>query len=148
MPPMDAVQIACVQTSYAKLAPQINEFAKTFYVRLFEKNPNIKLMFRGDQSEQEIKLGNMLSAAVNGLNRVGGVGSTLVGLGQRHRHYGVRSSDYVLFGEALYWTLARYLGDMWTRETEIAWGEFYRLLVDDMQGTIPAKTSEERRVVT
>ena len=146
MHPMDPFQIACVQASYAKLAPQIDEFAKTFYARLFEKNPNIKLMFRGDQSEQEAKLGNMLLAAVNGLNRLEEIQSTLVSLGRRHRNYGVRGSDYALFGEALNWTLALYLRDMWTRETEIAWGEFYHLMADAMQGTTPAKTSEERRV--
>jgi truncated hemoglobin YjbI len=60
-------QIALVQKSFAVIAPIADDAAVLFYQRLFEIDPSLKRMFRGDMAEQRRKLMQMLTAAVKGM---------------------------------------------------------------------------------
>ena len=63
-------QIELVQNTFAIIAPIADDAASLFYRRLFEIDPSLKDMFKGDMAEQRRKLMQMLTAAVKGLPRL------------------------------------------------------------------------------
>ena len=59
---MNTTQIALVQASFAKVAPIAAAAAEMFYKRLFELDPPLSKLFRGDMTEQGAKLMAMMWA--------------------------------------------------------------------------------------
>ncbi len=55
-----------VQDTFASIAPIADDAAALFYRRLFEIDPSLERMFRGDMAEQRKKLMQMIAAAVKG----------------------------------------------------------------------------------
>ena len=78
-----------VQQSFAQVAPMSEQAAAMFYGRLFELDPGLKPLFRGDIKEQGRKLMQMLAIAVNGLDRLDDIVPAVQSLGRRHVGYGV-----------------------------------------------------------
>jgi hemoglobin-like flavoprotein len=126
-------QKALVQQSFAAVAPIADDAAVLFYGRLFELDPSLKKMFRGDMAEQRRKLMQMLTAAVKGLDRLEQLVPVVKDLGRRHVGYGVTDAHYDTVGSALLWTLAQGLGDAFTPETEASWVAVYGLLAGVMK---------------
>jgi hemoglobin-like flavoprotein len=125
-------QITLVKTSFAKVAPISDKAAVLFYGKLFELDPTLKPLFRGDMVEQGKKLMTMIATAVNGLDRLDSIVPAVQNLGRKHVGYGVKEKDYATVGEALIWTLGQGLGDDFTGEVENAWVTVYTLLADTM----------------
>jgi hemoglobin-like flavoprotein len=107
--------------------------AALFYGKLFELDPSLKPLFRGDMTEQGQKLMTMLNVAVANLTKPDVVLPALKQLGARHAGYGVREAHYVTVGTALLWTLERGLGDAFTTEVREAWTVVYMLVADTMK---------------
>ena len=126
-------QIALVQKSFAVIAPIADDAAVLFYQRLFEIDPSLKSMFRGDMAEQRRKLMQMLTAAVKGLQRLDRLVPVLEDLGRRHIGYGVTDQHYDTVGAALLWTLEKGLGRAFTPEAKEAWTAVYGLLANTMR---------------
>ena len=63
-------QIELVQNSFTQVAPIAETAAGMFYGRLFEMNPALRPLFKGDMEEQGRKLMDMIAVAVNGLDRL------------------------------------------------------------------------------
>jgi len=63
-------QIRLVQDSFRQVAPIAETAAQLFYARLFELDPDLELLFKGNLSEQGRKLMQMLGLAVNSLDRM------------------------------------------------------------------------------
>jgi len=122
-----------VQESFAAIAPIADDAAALFYRRLFEIDPSLRHMFRGDMSEQRKKLMQMLTAAVKGLDRLDQLVPVVRELGRRHATYGVADAHYDTVGEALLWTLEKGLGAAFTPETREAWTTVYGILATTMQ---------------
>ena len=55
-----------VMRSFAQVMPIAETAAELFYGRLFELDPTLRPMFRGDMREQGRKLMQMLAVAVHG----------------------------------------------------------------------------------
>jgi hemoglobin-like flavoprotein len=130
---MNSEQIMLVQTSFALVLPIADTAAALFYQRLFELDPSLRPMFRGDIQEQGRKLMSMLKIAVNGLTRLEQLVPAVQELGQRHSRYGVRDEHYDTVAAALLWTLRQGLGVAFTPEVEQAWVAAYTLLADTMK---------------
>jgi hemoglobin-like flavoprotein len=126
-------QKTLVQESFASIAPIADDAAVLFYRRLFEIDPSLQGMFRGDMAEQRKKLMQMLTAAVKGLDRLDQLVPVVEELGRRHAAYGVLDAHYDTVGDALLWTLDMGLGAQFTRETREAWTTVYRLLATTMK---------------
>ncbi|MGD9879806.1 MAG: globin family protein [Reyranella sp.] len=129
---MNSMQIALVQTSFAKVAPIAATAADLFYGRLFEIAPQIRPMFPEDLTEQKRKLMAMLGTAVAGLSHLDTMLSTVRALGRRHAGYGVTEEHYGLVASALLWTLEQGLGEDFTFEVEEAWAIAYSVLSTTM----------------
>jgi hemoglobin-like flavoprotein len=136
---MNTVQKTLVQTSFAQVQPIAETAAALFYRRLFELDPTLRPLFKGDLEEQGRKLMDMLRFAVKGLDRMEALLPALATLGVRHASYGVKERDYETGGEALLWTLEQGLGPGFTPEIREAWTALYRLVADTMRATyVPA----------
>src|SRR5262245_56542459 len=117
-------QKTLVQESFAAIAPIADDVAALFYRRLFEIDPALEPMFKGNMAEQRRKLMHMLTAAVKGLDRLDQLVPLVQDLGRRHGGYGVEDRHYDTVAEALIWTLEKGLGDAFTLETKGAWVAF------------------------
>ena len=127
-----SAQKTLVQDSFVDIATIADDAAVLFYQRLFELDPSLRPMFRGDMAEQRKKLMQMLTAAVKGLDRLEQLVPVVQDLGRRHAHYGVREQHYATVGEALLWTLEAGLGRGFTPEVRGAWTAVYTLLATTM----------------
>lgn len=121
-------QIQLVQTSFAKIAPTADQAAGLFYGRLFEADPSLRPLFKGDIADQGRKLVTTLGVVVNGLRNLEAMLPAAEALAVRHVGYGVRPEHYQPVGEALIWTLGKGLGEAFTTEMREAWIAAYTAL--------------------
>jgi hemoglobin-like flavoprotein len=127
-------QIKLVQDSFRQVAPIAETAAQLFYARLFELDPDLELLFKGNLTEQGRKLMQMLALAVNSLDRMEQILPVVRSLGARHVAYGVRDKDYDTVGKALLWTLRKGLGEVFTPDVEAAWRNVYATIASTMKG--------------
>jgi hemoglobin-like flavoprotein len=130
---MNAQQIDLVKSSYALVDPIAEAAATLFYGRLFDLDPSLRPLFRGDLKSQGKKLMSAIKLVVTGLEKPETILLAVRSLGQRHAGYGVQNSHYATVGEALLWTLEQGLGDAFTADVKEAWTAAYTLLATVMQ---------------
>ncbi len=130
---MTPQQIALVQGSWQKVVPIKETAAELFYNKLFETDPSLKPLFKGDIKEQGRKLMMMLNTVVTKLDNLGEIVPAVQDLGRRHSGYGVKDKDYDTVAGALLWTLGAGLGDAFTAEVKDAWVAAYTILAGAMK---------------
>jgi nitric oxide dioxygenase len=130
---MDATHIKLVQDSFAKVVPIADTAAALFYGKLFELDPAVKPLFKGDMAAQGKLLMQMIATAVNALERIDTIMPAVEALGKRHAGYGVTAAHYDTVGAALLWTLGQGLGSAFTPQVKAAWTETYGLLAGVMK---------------
>jgi hemoglobin-like flavoprotein len=130
---MTPEQTRLVQSSFKQVAALGEPAAALFYRRLFELDPALRLLFKGDMTEQGRKLLAMIAAAVNGLDDLAAIVPAVQALGARHRGYGVAAKDYDTVAAALLWTLEQGLGAGFTPAVKDAWIAVYTVLADTMK---------------
>ena len=86
---MTPSQILAVKQSFAMVEPIADRAGAMFYARLFEIDPGLRPLFKGDIGEQSRKLMQVLATAVNALDRIETIVPTVQALGARHVAYGV-----------------------------------------------------------
>jgi methyl-accepting chemotaxis protein len=129
---MTPEQIELVKDSWEKVEPIADQAADIFYNTLFELDPSLKLLFKGDISEQGKKLMSVLSTAVNLLDNLEKLVPVAQELARRHVGYGVKNEHYAIVGEALLKTLEAGLGSYFTEDVKDAWATVYGLLSKTM----------------
>jgi hemoglobin-like flavoprotein len=130
---MTPAQKLLVQTTFTKVVPITDTAASLFYGRLFEIDPALRPLFKGDLVEQGRKLIKMIGVAVNGLDRLEQIVPAVQQLGVRHMAYGVKDEHYVTVAVALLWTLEQGLGADFTPDVREAWTAAYTLLAETMK---------------
>jgi hemoglobin-like flavoprotein len=130
---LTVAQKKLVQDSFATIAPIADDAAVLFYSRLFELDPSLQPMFRGDMATQRRMLMQVLTQAVNGLDRLDQLVPVVRNLGRRHVRYGVEDAHYDTVGAALLWTLEKGLGSAFTADVKEAWATVYGLLATTMK---------------
>jgi hemoglobin-like flavoprotein len=130
---MTPEQIIFVKTSWEMVLPISDKAAELFYGKLFELDPSLKPLFKGDMKEQGEKLMKMINTAVNGLDQLDQIVPAVQQLGVRHVNYGVKDKEYDTVGAALLWTLETGLGDAFTDDVKEAWATVYGILADTMK---------------
>ena len=130
---MNQQQQVLVRASFAKLTPQADAVAAGFYARLFESDPELRPLFKGDMSRQGMLLMTMIGTAVDNLHQLETILPAVRGLGQRHAAYGVKDADYDTVAGALLATLAQSLGSDFTPEVRDAWTTCYLTLAGAMK---------------
>jgi hemoglobin-like flavoprotein len=130
---MSPEEITLVQDSWQKVLPIKDTAAELFYGKLFELDPSLRALFKGDIKEQGRKLMTMLGMAVTSLTRLDQLVPTVQALGRRHAGYGVVTAHYGTVATALVWTLEQGLGDAFTPDVKAAWIKTYTVLATTMQ---------------
>jgi len=130
---MTPQQKQLVQDSFKKVAPIAPLAADLFYARLFELDPQLRLLFKSDMKRQGMTLMTMLTSAVRGLDNPDALVPVLKSLGRRHVVYGVKDSHYATVGQALLDTLAHAMGDEFDDEMRAAWTAVFSLIASVMQ---------------
>ena len=123
-------QISLVQKSFDTVPAEAA--AELFYARLFELDPSLRPLFKGDMKVQGQKLMDMIAAAVEGLSDLETIVPAVQDLGVRHAGYGVKTGHYDTVGSALLWTLEKGLGEQFTDDVREAWTDAYTLLSTTM----------------
>lgn len=130
---MNPEKIALVRSSWQQVLPIQDTAAQLFYGQLFELDPSVRSLFKGDMTEQGRKLMAMINTVVNSLDALGPILGTIEALGRRHVAYGVTETHYDTVGNALIWTLGQGLGQQFTPAVEDAWAEAYDTLASAMK---------------
>jgi hemoglobin-like flavoprotein len=141
---MNNMQKVLIQASFQKVLPIADAAAELFYGRLFELDPSLRPMFRGDMTQQGKKLMATLKVVVMGLDRLDQLIPAVEALARRHVGYGVKDEHYETVGTALIWTLQKGLGDSFTPSVATAWVAAYGLVAGVMKAAaaqvVPAET--------
>lgn len=131
---MDSKTIAHVQGTWKSVEAIAPQAAALFYANLFEADPSLKPLFKGDMTAQGKKLMQMIGAAVGKLNDLDTLVPILKNLAVRHVAYGVKDAHYDTVGAALLKTLGQGLGPAFTPEVQQAWTEVYTTMAGVMIG--------------
>ena len=130
---MTPEQKVLVQNSFEQVLPIAEVAAELFYGRLFELDPSLRPLFRGDMKEQGRALMSMIKVAVAGLDKLEKIVPAVQSLGRCHATYGVTDAHYDTVAAALLWTLEQGLGEAFTQEVKGAWVEVYTILATTMK---------------
>ena len=130
---MTPERIRTVQSTWVKLLPIKHSAAQLFYQRLFETDPSLRILFKGDMRQQGEKLMQVIDGAVNGLTNLERITAAIQDLGRRHANYGVEDHHYDTVAVALLWTLSESLGSEFTPEAKEAWLTVYDVLATTMR---------------
>ena len=126
-------QVSLIRDSWEKVVPISDKAAELFYGKLFELDPSVRALFKGDMTEQGKKLMTMIGVAVDNADKLDEIVPAIQEMGVRHLEYGVKTSHYDTVGQALLWTLGQGLGDAFTPEVKMAWTDVYTLLAGTMK---------------
>ena len=121
-----------VQQTFAQVVPIAGQAATLFYGRLFELDPSLRPLFKGDIAEQGKKLMQTIGYCVGKLNTLDELVPAVKELGRKHVGYGVSEGSYDTVGSALLWTLEQGLGTAFTPDVKVAWTEVYGILAATM----------------
>jgi len=110
-----------IRESFKRVESASDLVAALFYLRLYQLDPSLQALFKGRRKAQRRELMGALKLAIISLDHTEELTPVLKLLGARHRHYGVRSGDYVTFVMAWIWTLEQSLEQRFTPEAREAW---------------------------
>jgi hemoglobin-like flavoprotein len=141
-------QIELVQSSFERVLPIADKAAEIFYARLFQLDPSLRPMFRGDMKRQGKKLMDSIRMVVANLRSLDRVVAGVRAMGERHAGYGVKDHHYATVGTALIETLSAGLGDLFTREVSDAWLKAYTILAETMKIAAAEYATREEALVS
>ena len=133
---MKAEQLQLVLQSLTVIQPLAEKITRDFYQHLFEMEPAIRQLFKGDMERQGAMLLTTLSLAVNGLSSIEDIQPAVWALGARHSSYGVKPEYFQPFRESFIWALERHLGGTFSPELKSAWTEAFDALSTAMLARI------------
>jgi hemoglobin-like flavoprotein len=129
---MEQQTVKLVQDSWNQVKPMGSAAGTLFYKNLFDADPELRPLFKGNLDEQAAKLIQMINAAVGKLDDESILIPVLQQLGKRHSGYGVLPSHYQTVGAALLKTLEQGLGESFTPATKAAWTSVYGVMAGVM----------------
>ena len=132
---MTPEQAELIRKSFDEIWPVRRKLAALFYSRFFELAPDAKRLFPDDLERQHLKLMDMIAAMVGALDQRELFQSVIHHTGRQHAHFGVKSSYFEAFGEALIWSLEQQFGPRFTPALKEAWARLYNIVETEMKRT-------------
>ena len=130
---MTKEDIVLVQTSWHTVAPVKRVAAELFYVKLFELDATLKLLFSDDLQLREQKFLQLMDATVKGLEHVDVMQAAVRELGIRNPLFGDSDEHHGTVATALFWTLRKCLRNEFTDEIRASWVRTFELLSRTMR---------------
>jgi hemoglobin-like flavoprotein len=141
---MTPEQIDLVRNSFDALWPFRRKLAEQFYGRFFELAPNTRRLFPHDMERQQLKLMDTIAAIVGTLDQRELFQSIISHTGRKHADFGVQTSHFTAFGEALIWGLQQQFGPAFTPEMQQAWIVLYDAIQAEMMRAAKSKSEDSR----
>lgn len=139
---MTSEQKKIVQTTFGQVL-DANQLAARFYERLFAIDTTTKSLFKGDMTEQRMKLMQTIAVVVGSLDDLSAIVPAVESLGKRHVQYGVTVDHWNSVGAALLWALGDAFGEAFTDEVREAWAAAYGLIAQTaITAAYPQQTQE------
>jgi hemoglobin-like flavoprotein len=136
-------EIHSIRKSFQLLEGKTELVATLFYKRLFQLDPSLKMLFRGDMTKQGKKLMDAMSLLNASLDRFPTLRPTLQHMGKRHAAYGVCPRHYDTVATALLQTLEEFAGPQFSQTVKQAWTKLLGLVSGEMlHGAAEAETVE------
>ena len=132
LPHAPAPQTTPVAMSFAALESNAEPLIDLFFARLFQIAPKLRCMFPNDLHRTKIAFLRTITRLVHADEHSNEWCAELERLGERHKQYGVTDTEYEIFGQALFWTLEKGLGQDWTEPLQHAWHNWYAHLTHRM----------------
>jgi hemoglobin-like flavoprotein len=129
---MTPEQVDLIRHSFDAIWPVRRKLARLFYDRFFELAPDAKHLFPNDMERQHLKLMDMIAAIVGALDERELFHSIIRHTGRQHAQFGVKSSHFAAFGDALIWSLEKQFGAAFTPKLKGAWIELYSDVQSEM----------------
>ncbi len=123
---LQADELGLMRAMVAPIIARPEQFAESFYKRVFDAAPGLRALFSTDMQAQQVKLAQMLTVLVGGLDDPQSLSSTLRAMGAAHRGYGAKPMHYRVVCTALLGALIAANGGELAPRTEHNWS---RLLV-------------------
>ena len=127
-------QIELVENSWDYVLLNSQETGAVFYKKLFEIDPGLRQLFKGEIHAQSQKLVAMITFAVHKLNNLNEIIADVKTLGVHHHQNSVKPEHYASVAVALLWTIENALGKEWNNEIKEAWMAVYTALAKTMIG--------------
>ena len=137
---MTPEQIDLIRKSFDALWPFRRKLAEEFYGRFFELAPDTRRLFPNDMERQQLKLMDTIAAIVGTLDQRELFQSIISHTGRKHADFGVQTSHFIAFGEALIWGLQRRFGSAFTPEMQQAWIVLYGAIQAEMMRAATSKS--------
>jgi len=119
------------------LMPLPKSFGAQFYERLFELDPGLRPLFKGDIERQATMLTEALTTILVHLMDEGAMSEKMGELGIRHRGYGLLDRDWDTFGEALMQIIEQRLKSELPPGFRALWSETWDEIARAMQTAQP-----------
>ena len=129
---MTSEQVDLIRHSFDAIWPVRRKLADLFYSRFFELAPDAKQLFPDDMERQHLKLMDMIAAIVGALDQRDLFQSIIHSTARQHAQFGVKTSHFLAFGDALIWSLEKQFGAAFTPELKQAWIELYANVQSEM----------------
>lgn len=131
-----------IQTSLEHLIPNIEQVTKTFFTNLFNREPDLEVIFlQTDWAALQNALAKVFGLVVANLENPEFLESYLYEVGRKHQALGIKKEHLPLALDALMFAVRDSSGPVWTHELEAAWTDMTVMLLDYMQRGMGAATS-------
>ena len=132
--------IALVRESFDLIEPIAPQAGALFYANLFEAEPSLQRLFKGDPAVQGAELMQWVALAVARLDEPALLMPVLQKIGQQHAGQGMGAVPSEAILAALLKTLYQGLGVAYNAEVEEAWVDVYGALATRMKeaAAVPA----------
>ncbi|MCS7018038.1 MAG: globin domain-containing protein [Cytophagales bacterium] len=138
----ESIQI--VRDTWADLIGHGPEIGRQFYNRLFQKYPEYKKLFKGDEKEQHRKLAFAITLVITKLNKLDQITEEVRSLAARHVKYGVKPEYFEPFIKLLVETIASVRAERWKPEYTKAWHEVMKAVGDAIAKNIAAQQTKTK----
>lgn len=121
-----------VGRSWDMLGDRQMDMLETFYSRLFEQFPQYRDLFPDAMDRQMKKMARTMATVSRLADSPETVEASMVHVGEKHRHYGLRESDLQHFEQLFISVLAEYCGETWSDSCARAWDEAFATVIKPM----------------
>jgi hemoglobin-like flavoprotein len=115
--------LALIEKGQTEFGSCMMFFYDTFYSRLFDVHPLCRSMFKSGLKTQGKFLVKMISMLISDIDSdPTKFNNTLVKLTETHNDRGVKSIEYGIVGEVMFWTLREVVGrEVFDKDAHLAW---------------------------
>ena len=126
--------IDAVKASTPLIGANAEKITTRMYEILFSKYPETKPLFTNAQGDQHKKLAGAIAAFATNIDRLDALSGAVEKMATTHVATNVKPEHYPMVGDALVNAMADVLGDDFSDEYKVAWGEAYGFLGSILMG--------------